>query len=515
MSRKIVGFLLIITLLISSGASFAASEVPTGMIRVGLKYGVVTNDTETITSDTGFEIAFKNGDTVTQIYDLGGEKELKAIKDDTYHIQIGSAYADLATMLGVLDTYDKIDNSAFPVFDNGWKIYYGSYASKAKAEAKLSAVKNTYNASVVVAGLNAKHVQVSGSENVEFVYESGASDFFFRPKAGSGVAVVRYNGKGYRGGIGFKRYSDSVLTVINYITMDDYLYGVLPKEMSGDWPIEALKAQAVAARSYTMVSFGKHSDHGFDICNTTDCQVYGGFDVEKPGSNQAVDETTGKLLKYNGQIVQTYYHSTSGGQTESIQNIWSGTLPYIVGVYDPYSEGSPNSEWELSYTNKEIENILSQKGHYIGSLKDVRIDEVSENGRVQKLVFVGTQGTAEFIKEKARALFGYRTLKSMWFELGNKPMVTVVSRSSYSRADLSGSKYITSNGLEVGQGTSYVVTDGQSTSKLSFSTGKVVFRGRGYGHGLGMSQWGAKAMAEQGFSYDQILTHYYTNTEIE
>lgn len=515
MSRKIAGFLLIIILLISSGACFAATEVPKGMIRVGLKYGVVTNDIEQITSESGFEIAFKNDDAVTQIYDLGSEKLLSAKKDDAYHLQIGSAYADLPTMLGVLDSYDKIDQNAFPVFDNGWKIYYGSYASKAKAEAQLSKVKNKYKANVVVASLNAKHVQVNGTSNIAFVYESGSNDFFFRAKSGMGVPVVRYNGKGYRGGIGFKRYPDSVLTVINYITMDDYLYGVLPKEMSGDWPLEALKAQAVAARSYAMVNFGKHSDHGFDICNTTDCQVYGGYDVEKPGSNQAVDETTGKLLKYNGQIVQTYYHSNSGGQTENIENIWSGSLPYIVGVYDPYSVGAPNSEWELSYTNREIENILSKKGHYIGSLKDVRIEEISENGRVQKLVFVGTQGSAEFIKEKARALFGYRTLKSMWFELGNKPMVTVVSRSSYNRADLSGSKYITSTGVESASGSSYVVTDGQSTTKLSFSTGKVVFRGRGYGHGLGMSQWGAKAMAEQGFSYDQILTHYYKNTEIE
>ncbi len=94
--------------------------------------------------------------------------------------------------------------------------------------------------------------------------------FFLRPKNSGGV--VRYSGKGYRGGIGFKRYPDSVLTVINYITMDNYLYGVLPKEMSGDWPLEALKAQAVAARNYAMVNFGKHSNHGFDICNTTDCQ---------------------------------------------------------------------------------------------------------------------------------------------------------------------------------------------------------------------------------------------------
>lgn len=511
MKRRIISILLALTLILSGMGSFA-TDVPTGLIRVGLKYGSVTNDIETITSEAGFEIAFKNGDLISQIYDLGSHKTLKAKKDDGYHIQIGGAYSDLGTMLGVLDGYDKLDAGAYPVFENGWKIYYGSYDSKSKAEGQLSSVKGKYGTNVVVTSTNSKQVQISSDDNVEFVYESGNSDFFMRPKDSG---VVRYAGKGYRGGIGFKRYPDSVLTVINYITMDDYLYGVLPKEMSGDWPLEALKAQAVAARSYAMVNFGKHSDHGFDICSTTDCQVYGGYDVEKSGSNQAVDETTGKLLKYNGQIVQTYYHSNSGGQTENIENIWSGSLPYIVGTYDPYSVGAPNTDWELSYTYKEIENILSSNGYNIGTLKDVRIDEVSKNGRVQKLVFVGTKGNAEFIKEKARALFGYTTLKSMWFELGNKPMVTVVSRSSYNRADLSASKYITSDGVESGSGSSFVVTDGQSTSQLSFSTGKVVFRGHGFGHGLGMSQWGAKAMAEQGFTYDQILKHYYKDTNIE
>jgi len=305
------------------------------------------------------------------------------------------------------------------------------------------------------------------------------------------------------------------LEVVGTFALETYLPGVLQRELFAKWDLDTYKAQAVAARNYAMVNFGKHNDHGFDICDTTDCQVYGGYDIEKPGSNQAVDETTGKLLKYNGQIVQTYYHSTSGGHTESIENIWSGSLPYIVGTYDPYSIGAPNTDWELSYTRSEIESILANNGHDIGTLKDVRIDEVSENGRVQKLVFVGTKGEAVFIKEKARKLFGYTTLKSMWFELGNKPMVTVVSRSAYSREDLSTSDYITSEGIESGSGSSYVVTDGQSLSTLSFSSDNIVFKGHGYGHGLGMSQWGAKAMAEQGFTYQDILTHYYRGTSVE
>jgi stage II sporulation protein D len=419
-------------------------------------------------------------------------------------------------MQAALDRLDKKNTGAFPVFDNGWKIYYGNYTSKSSASSDLSKVKSQFGTDTVVTSTDASLVKVMQDDSVEFVYASGEHEFYLSPLESVGSdPVVYYGSKGYRGGIGFKRYPDSVLTVINYINMDDYLYGVLPKEMSGDWPIEALKAQAVAARNYALINFGKHSDHGFDICATTDCQVYGGYDIEKPGSNQAVDETSGKLLKYNGQIVQTYYHSNSGGRTENIENIWSGTLPYIVGVYDPYSENAPNSDWELIYTKNEIESILSANGHNIGSLRDVRIEDVSENGRVQELVFKGSSGSATFIKEKARALFGYTTLKSMWFELGNKPMASVVSRSAFSRADLSSASYMTGDGLESAITSSFVVTDGSTTTNLSFSSDKIVFIGHGYGHGLGMSQWGAKAMAEQGYDFEEILTHYYSNTIVE
>jgi len=513
MIRKIIYMTLLICIVTTSFASFA-DEGSNEMIRVGLKYGVVTNDKEVITSETGFEVALKNGQTVTLIHNLSGLKTLTASKDDAYHIQVGQTFSTLEDLEKSIGTFEVKDSAVYPVFENGWKIYYGSYANVSKAEAALSGVKSKMNTSVAVVGTSGKRIQVKGTDNIEFLYESSGSDFFLRP-AGGGNAVSYYNSKGYRGGIGFKRYPDSVLTVINYIKMDDYLYGVLPKEMSGEWPIEALKAQAIAARNFATANIGKHENHGFDICSSTDCQVYGGYSVEKPRSNQAVDETSGKLLKYNGQIVQAYYHSNSGGRTENIENIWSSSLPYIVGVNDPYSVGSPNTDWEISYTKKEIENILSQKGYSIGKLRDVRIDEISENGRVQKLVFVGSTGTAEFLKEKARKLFGYTTLKSMWFELGNKPMVTVVSRGSYNRADLSSSNFITSSGVESSQNSSYVVTDGNTTSKLSFTSDKIVFQGHGFGHGLGMSQWGAKAMAEQGFNYEQILTHYYKNTTIE
>ncbi len=513
MSRKLLTVLSLLIIIFSTMTSFA-DTLPAGPIRVGLKYGSVTNDKETIVSESGFNVTYLNGENSVMVYDLSDYRKLVAEKDDAYHIQVGGTYASFDDALDALEAYEKKDNGTYPAYDDGWKIYYGSYSNQSGASSDLSKVKSKYGSATSIATSGASFVRIQQEDGtVEFIYASEADDFYLKPVNEDGIAY--YASKGYRGGIGFKRFPNSVLTVINYVLMDDYLYGVLPKEMSGDWPLEALKAQAIAARNFALINFGKHSDYGFDICSSSDCQVYGGYDVEKSRSNQAVDETSGKLLKYNGQIVQTYYHSNSGGRTESIENIWSGSLPYIVGVYDPYSENVPNSDWELTYTKSEIESILANSGNSVGTLKNVRIEEVSENGRVQKLVFEGTSGKATFLKEKARALFGYTTLKSMWFELGNKPMVTVVSRSAYNRTDLSSASYVTENGIEKSSSSVYVVTDGQSTEKLSFSSDKIVFSGHGYGHGLGMSQWGAKTMAEQGFDFEEILTHYYKDTEVE
>lgn len=296
--------------------------------------------------------------------------------------------------------------------------------------------------------------------------------------------------------------------------------------MSGDWPIEALKAQAIAARNFAMVSMGKHASQGFDLCDTTDCQVYGGYGVEKANSNRAVDETLGQYLVYEGDLVSCYYHSNSGGQTEDIENIWSGSLPYIKGVSDPYSVGQPNTDWTLHLTGAQIEKALSSAGYSIGTYQGAEIEAFSNNGRAIKITFKGSSGTATLVKEEMRKIFGYTTLKSMYFSFGETPVdnsmsimgadgMVTVNPSDVSVISDQGVSALDQNPYWFDGRTLYTPQNQTNVQRETLSNGPLLtLYGHGYGHGLGMSQWGAKAMAEAGFDYEAILTHYYQGTQI-
>ncbi len=167
--------------------------------------------------------------------------------------------------------------------------------------------------------------------------------------------------KKYRGAATALRQNNSNLTIVNLLPTEKYLYGVVPREMPHSWPEEALKAQAVAARGFAVASINKYIDHGFNLCNTVNSQVYGGYEAEQSRTNRAVDLTRGQVITYNGHLAIPYYHSSSGGHTEDSENIWTNAVPYIRGVQDEYSLNSPHKEWEKALKKSEIESILRKK----------------------------------------------------------------------------------------------------------------------------------------------------------
>ncbi len=531
---------IILALIFLTLASVSFAEDDGKRIRVGLEYGNITSSHTNLASDTGFEVRSQVGDTSVAILDLAAYKTLKVAPDGWFvlsgdqasltstpatsaalaphHVQVGATLGSPEAMKAELDRLKAIDPEVYPVYENGWRIYYGAYASTGDMNNAVASVALKFGTAAYPVAPNPKRVQVIAEGKLVFLYDS-QTEFFLEPKMKDTTdGIMTLNGRTYRGGAGFKRYPDSDLTVINFIPLESYLYGVLPKEMSGSWPLEALKAQAVAARTYTFVKMGKHDNYGFDLCDTTHCQVYGGRGVESPRTNQAVDETAGLLLKYNNALVQAYYHSNSGGHTENIENIWNNPLPYIVGVKDPYSVGSPNTDWSVSYSYGEIESILRSGGHDVGRLQDVRIDKKSQFDRVLELTFVGSSKSVTLIKEETRKLFGYTKIKSMWFDIGDQAMAMAVNDKGYFSLNAGKSYVLGANGQAVLLNqSSVVVSAGSETNTLGSkqTPNQVTFTGHGYGHGLGMSQWGAKKMAEQGFSFEQILTHYYTGTHIE
>jgi stage II sporulation protein D len=255
------------------------------------------------------------------------------------------------------------------------------------------------------------------------------------------------------------------MDVINILDVEAYLYGVVPKEMSPQWHPEALKAQAIAARTYALDQKEKNKDKDYDIIADTTFQVYGGAGAESGRSNQAVDETKGMVLLYDGQLALAYFHANSGGMTEDAKRVWSTDIPYLKMVRDVYSMKAPNCSWTLSLSVDKIRKALSSKGLEIGSIERLVPVEVSPSGRVMKI----------------KIFHGGKEVILNGNDFRSKIDPTLI----------------------------------KSTLFTIFKQGdEIRLEGRGYGHGVGMSQWGANIMAGEGYSYDDILKHYYQGVEI-
>ncbi len=318
-----------------------------------------------------------------------------------------------------------------------------------------------------------------------------------------------------RGGFGAKRLNTNDISLINYLYMDEYLYGVVPREMDKSWPIEALKAQAIVARNFAVANMNKFSHYGFNLDNTTNSQVYGGYKWEGPVSNQAVDETNGLVLKHNDTLVNAFYHSNSGGFTENSENVFSSPQPYTKGVYDPFSLGAPNDSWTLDYSKTFIENKLNNMGYNIGSLKDFYISEYTDQNRVYEATFIGTNNNVIMPKQDIRKAFGYNEMKSTLITVVPDNALVVTNGQEFYEKSPTNLTVVSGDGKTYTLDGQVNVFNGDNLSAVPTKATNYVIKGKGWGHGLGMSQWGAKNMAEQGLDFEDILTFYYTGTHIE
>ena len=180
-------------------------------------------------------------------------------------------------------------------------------------------------------------------------------------------AGIEINRRFYRGAVSVRRTAGKAgLTVVNTLPLEEYIYGIVAKEISPAWPLEAVKAQAVAIRTFALYNLGKHADDGYDVCATADCQVYGGKAGEDARATKAVDDTRGLVVTYDGKPIPAYFHGSGGGHTENSENVWGGYLPALRGVVD-YDEGSPNYKWVKQLTQKEVEEALAGAGIPVGT----------------------------------------------------------------------------------------------------------------------------------------------------
>ncbi len=276
---------------------------------------------------------------------------------------------------------------------------------------------------------------------------------------------IYINSRPYRGEMHILDSKEGVLFV-NEISVEWYVMGIIGSEISTKWPFEAVKAQAIIARTYALYNRAKRGKEPYHLQATVLGQVYGGAAKEDEAAKRAVKETMGAILTYNGEPALAVYHSNAGGRTESSEDVWKKDYPYLTPVESAYDTDAPNFQWELSVNAGTLKGLLNSAGHDLDGPDAIMVDSKTRSGRIKTLVIRDAHSKEIGISgEDLRKILGYDKLKSTLFE-----------------AEKTGDEF--------------------------------VFKGRGAGHGVGLSQWGAKGMADKGYSYKEILKHYYPGTRL-
>lgn len=258
----------------------------------------------------------------------------------------------------------------------------------------------------------------------------------------------------------------SGLMAVNELQLETYLAGILNNEISTKWPPDALKTQVVIARTYALNQKKKRVNEKYHLEGSVMGQVYSGVAAEDFAALKAVRDTTGEVLTYNGEPALTVYHSNAGGMTEASKDVWSADYPYLKPVESPFDGSAPKYLWEHVVPAVLLKASLNSAGHDIGEPDEITVDSTTASGRVKSLIVRDGAGKKlRLTGEDLRKAAGYSNVRSTLFAVSK---------------------------------------DG----------GAFVFKGRGSGHGVGLSQWGAKGMAEKGYSYKDILRHYYPGTTL-
>ena len=513
----------LLSLLLCGALCAGAQAAEHDMLKVGLKYGdsaMSEANLQNYSPFGGYALGYYDSSrSFVQLAALPASYEkITVTQDTTYHVQLAGTFYDYASAAARAAQY-----GGFAAYDNGaFVARVGSYGDYSSAQSALYSL----GVSGTVAGGSSTGVTVivTGTSTVLFEFDrSGLDSLGIRPIEAGEKTVTWFRGYRYYGGFEYQRVTGGAISVVNVVDREDYVKCVIPWEMSSDWPIEALKAQAVCARTYA-ASQTKHRAQGFDVCAGTHCQVYQGMAASSSYSDSAVEQTAGLCLYYNGALVQdAVYYSSNGGASESSVNVWGSEVPYLQGKIDPY-EGQvasriPKYNWSTTYTAAELTNLLNSKGYGIGTVKDLYVSGRTDMDNVYSITFVGTNGERTFTREACRSLLN---LRSQRFAIsgGSGGSGYSVNESGES-VDLSTMRVIDGSGqMKSIAGSAYVITSGgtaalgQSGASGGSGSGSFTITGSGYGHQVGMSQWGAYAMAGLGYSYRDILQFYYTGVTI-
>ena len=558
MKKLLLTALFVVTFFSLSAVS--ASAVVNDRVKVGLWYGSNALFSANLENSLGEGYEFGWFDESREFRSLGrtGETQISMTAAGDIYMNGSGAYSpDIPSggyrflggwhveLAGFQDYEDAADAAreygGYPAWISGeFVVRIGSYQSRSEAENDV----NRYGGDgVAQSSSTGIVVTVTKTDQILFEFDcGGARNLGILPEGWRGETATWFKGYKYAGGFEYARVTGGNINVSNVVDVEDYVKGVIPYEMSGDWPLAALEAQAVCARTFVYGNSKHTSLYGFDVCNGADCQVYrglgsGGAAGPSDQSNDAVDNTAGECLYYRGELVKdAVYHSSNGGATEDSANVFGGDPGYLIGKPDPNEAriNIPSYSYSVTYSADELTWILEQKGYSIGMVQNVYISEYTPMGNVKKVTFDGSRGSTTVSGDTCRTIFYSSTynksVRSMRFDINGSSAGTggsVYVSGGGQLPSLNGTFVISGGGTMgtlAGDSASVISSSGISTvsggggtvsqPSAGSANGSFTITGTGNGHNVGMSQYGARSMAEQGYNYQDILEFYYTDITI-
>lgn len=440
----------------------SGKPLPANMIRVGLYYGAEAKTELRLHTNAsqGYRIGFYDERRTLHAVAAVNEQNVIVAPNTNTSLSSGELFGIHLRLPASFDNFDDAADNArrnggFPAFCNGlFYVMIGSYASAEDAQAALDSLGREAE----IYHDSGRGVLVLSENDVHplFLFDySSTHALVLSPYDNDGKPVTQCGENQYYGDFQFNRVSGSAMTVVNCVALEDYVKGVVPNEMSASWPVEALKAQAVCARTYALKNLNSYRVYGFDVTDDTSSQMYCGLKNADETTDAACDATAGEVLRYQGELCAVYYFAADGGSTESAENVWNDLpIPYLKSVSDQHESELDFycKNWSVNVSHERFGDIVIQTDES-GNVNAVTVgDAVYRNDAVRNfLVLVGAPYNSRHFTLDYRA-----------------------------DADI------------------YVI------------------HGSGYGHNLGMSQWGAFSLAQNhDYSYQDILSYYFTGATVE
>ncbi len=443
-------------------------------VKVGLRSGGSAVAEANISNKVGSGFKLGYFDYLRQFHKLGSTSVTDlTLRPDTGFVltdgtKVGPWHIILNKEFSGFDSaaeYAKTLWGGFPAYIDGqYRVMVGAYADSSKAQAAIT--KRKLNGEPFTGGEHAILAAQTGTSELQLLIDVGdKTALAVKPVSKSKSAQTWFAGNAYYGSFEFI-CNNQALTVINYVSLEAYVKGVLPYEMNGNWPSEALKAQAACARTYALNNINSYIDRGFDVRNDTYSQVYRGITGTTESTNKASSDTSGNFVRYKGALCKVYYMSSDGGATDSSANVFSQKRAYLCGVKDNNEKDIDfyNKTWKSELTSANILYRLSTSGYELKDIKSIAAQR-SELGIVYQLDITDSAGnTVTLMGEDCFRVLGLNSLN-----------FTVVCKENEAKEKI------------------------------------WTFNGKGWGHNCGMSQWGAYAMAsDDSVTCDDIIDFYFS-----